>query len=84
MMRSVTITFWIVRNRFSPYVEKGNPLRAEYASVIAYESVSRMYADRDRPRAERALTTINHLHCEPLFLDSKKLDAYLVKVAVLS
>lgn len=26
-IRSVMITFWMERNRFSPYVEKGNALR---------------------------------------------------------
>ena len=35
MMRRVMMTFWMVRKKFSPYVEKGNPLRFEYARVIA-------------------------------------------------
>lgn len=42
IMRRVMAMFWSVRNKFSPYVENGKAFRAEYASVIAYESVSRM------------------------------------------
>jgi hypothetical protein len=42
MMRRVMKTFWMVRKRFSPLVEKGRAFRQEYVSVIAYEDVSRM------------------------------------------
>jgi hypothetical protein len=42
VMRRVMKTFWMVRKRFSPYVEKGKAFRQEYVSVMAYEDVSRM------------------------------------------
>jgi hypothetical protein len=41
-MRRVMKTFWIVRKRFSPYVENGKAFLQEYVSVMAYEDVSRM------------------------------------------
>jgi len=51
------MVFCIVRNKFSPYVENGNSFWYEYAAVIAYASVSRTYAGKERPRAERLLRT---------------------------
>jgi len=56
-MRRVMKIFWIVRKRFSPYVEKGKPFREEYARVMAYEDVSRMYAVKERPLADWAPRT---------------------------
>jgi hypothetical protein len=41
-MRRVMKMFWMVRKRFSPYVEKGKAFRQEYVSVMAYEDVSKM------------------------------------------
>lgn len=67
MMRRVMITFWMVKKKFSPYVENGNRLREAYAREIPYDAVSKIlyislsfrssqlqltYAERDNPLAE--------------------------------
>lgn len=67
MMSRVMITFWMVKKKFSPYVENGNRFREAYAREIPYDAVSRIlhiswsssfqrvqltYAERDNPLAE--------------------------------
>lgn len=42
-IRSVMATFCTVRNRFSPYVEKGNRFLEAYARDMAYAAVSSNY-----------------------------------------
>lgn len=61
------MTFWMVKKKFSPYVENGNRFREAYAREIPYDVVSKIlyislsfspsqlqltYAESDNPLAE--------------------------------